>query len=498
MITRSIGEAIDNLISVFSPQKALKLRNWRNTYFGYDAASPSRKDTPFPFDGHAETFNKIGRRTLRARARDLERNSDVVNGLIVAMQNNIIGDGINLQARSPSEDFNTRIESLFNEWKHSNNCDVTERQSLDEMARMLVARLLIDGGALLVYSIDNKKDIPLQVQFREVDDFADTSLMAVGGSDTIVSEGVEMTKLGKIKAYYLTQTDANGYIDYNPVRITADRVDFVWFMSRSTQYREVSPLGRSIIRIKDLDDYLNAVAFQQKTSACTSAYIESDNTTTAPGRPVNNADGNRYEQIRAGSVNYLNPGEHLKTLIPVGQAAEVSDYMVTQLRTFCASHGLSLESATRNVERVNYSSARQNLIADEKTFEVLRGFLFEHFLRPLYRRFVDTCYLAGLLNGTGFQFGNPEFYKIDWLASGLPWIDPLKEANADNVKLANGGISFQQYCANQGTDWKEQIDRMADVQAYAKAKGVTLAFATKDTSNTNDNNGEGNGKGEQL
>ena len=46
----------------------------------------------------------------------------------------------------------------------------------------------------------------------------------------------------------------------------------------------------------------------------------------------------------------------------------------------------------------------------------------------------------------------------------------------------NGGLSFQQYCAAQGVDWRERIDEMAEVQEYAESKGVTLSFNVAENS----------------
>ena len=110
----------------------------------------------------------------------------------------------------------------------------------------------------------------------------------------------------------------------------------------------------------------------------------------------------------------------------------------------------------------------------------MRKELIEYFLRPLYIRFVNVCYLAGLLDGVGYVPNDRQYYKAVWLAPSLGWIDPKKEAEANSINLQNGGKSFQQYCAEQGVDWRERIDEMAEAKEYADEKGVTLSFATTD------------------
>jgi lambda family phage portal protein len=299
----------------------------------------------------------------------------------------------------------------------------------------------------------------------------------------ILSDGVECTADGLPVAYWITQTDVDGFTIAEPQRIPAENAIFLWDRTRVSQFREITPMASTIVTTKDVGDYNNAVAFQQKTAACTSAFVETTSTAGAMGRmAAMEQQKSKIEQIKGGRVQYLNPGETVKMLIPSGQAAEVGNYLPLQQRMIAAAMGLSLESTSRNVERVNYSSARQNLLADENTYKQMRKDLIEYFLRPLYRRFVSICYLAGLLDGTGFKPDDLQYYKAVWLAPSLGWIDPKKEAEANSINLQNGGLSFQQYCAAQGVDWRERIDEMAEVQEYAESKGVTLSFNVADSS----------------
>ena len=48
------------------------------------------------------------------------------------------------------------------------------------------------------------------------------------------------------------------------------------------------------------------------------------------------------------------------------------------------------------------------------------------------------------------------------------------EANANKIALNTGQKTFKQIAAEQGRDWKEQIDEMAEVLEYAKDKGIDL------------------------
>ena len=66
-----LGNFVDDVKSIFSPESAVKSKAIRMGYFGFEAAHETRKDAIFPWDGPAEGMNKASRATLRARARDL-------------------------------------------------------------------------------------------------------------------------------------------------------------------------------------------------------------------------------------------------------------------------------------------------------------------------------------------------------------------------------------------------------------------------------------------
>lgn len=474
-IISHMGDLLSDIRSIWNPSGALASKMERERYFAYQAAHETRKDGSRPFDGQAEQLNSFSRAALRARARHLERNSPMTGAMLQAILNNAVGTGFNMQAQTENTVFNERIEQLWKEWEHHENCDITQQQSLDDLVKLIVTRKYVDGGILITFPLDGKRTVPLTIQLHEVDDL-DSIVEPKDNNGHIVLNGVEMDSSGKPLAYWLRQTEPDGFTEMEPRKYEAKDVIFLWNRTRASQFREVTEMARTIGITQDLGDYNDAVMFQQKIAACFSAFVETDNTMGNIGRVANQTDGSRVENIEGGSIKYLKAGEHIKGLTPNAQVTDASNFLPLQQRIIAADSGLSLESTSRNVERVNYASARQNLLADQLTYGAIREELIEYFFRPLYKRFVNICYLAGLLDGTGFEYGNPEYYKAVWLASSLGWIDPLKEAQANGINLANGGKSYQEYCAEQGADWRDRIDQMKEVQEYAKQQGVVLAF----------------------
>ena len=50
----------------------------------------------------------------------------------------------------------------------------------------------------------------------------------------------------------------------------------------------------------------------------------------------------------------------------------------------------------------------------------------------------------------------------------------MKESSANKTALQTGQKTFQQISAENGKDWREQIEQMADVIQYGKEKGVEM------------------------
>ena len=86
---------LDNVVAWISPEAGAKRAAWRATYNelrNYDAGNNSRLNAGWRAANYsAEMTDRTSRDTIRARARDLERNSDIANSLISAYKRNVIG-----------------------------------------------------------------------------------------------------------------------------------------------------------------------------------------------------------------------------------------------------------------------------------------------------------------------------------------------------------------------------------------------------------------------
>ena len=93
--------AFDKIMAAISPRRACEREAWRQQLEilrGYDAAGYGRLNAGWRVHNEsAEVTDRFSRDVVRARARDLERNSDIAQSILHAYKRNVVGKGYTLQ-----------------------------------------------------------------------------------------------------------------------------------------------------------------------------------------------------------------------------------------------------------------------------------------------------------------------------------------------------------------------------------------------------------------
>lgn len=479
-----LENGIDKAISVLSPRWGAERRAYRaqmRLAAAYEAVPKWRNSADWvPVDGKGEALNAPNRDMARAKARHLERNSELINSIINAFERNVVGKGFNLQLRTDNQDWNNAIEALWADWSRPGNCDVTGRFCLTEILKLIVRRRIVDGGILALKVTDKSSDIPYRLQLIEVDNLKGPGEIKSPAGNAIIG-GIEVNKYGKPLNYYIEQATADITTVAEIETVKADRVFYLSTTSRPSEVREISPLTRALDDVHDLEEFFDAVAFKQKINAAIAVFITTQKDAGSTfGRslaPKGEKDSNGKPagtRIDSGSIKYLEPGQDVRSIVPSGQSSELNDYNLAVSRRIGAGHNLSYEMMTRDVSKVNYSSARQNLLEDWKTFADEQNYIIEHFLDFVLEDVVTAAYLAGKLKNApkDFMTNRQKYLKHEFIGQGLPWIDPLKEAQANQVMLATGQTTLKDIYAKKGKDWEEEVAQLALEREKTKELGL--------------------------
>lgn len=478
-----MGNFLDNLIGFISPEAGARREAWRRSLEEmrhYDAGNFDRLNAGWiAYNQSAEQTDRYSRDTVRARARDLERNSDMANSVIGAYKRNIVGLGVTLQANTPNEKLNDAIEAAWREWCKRKNCDVTETQSFSQMTRMAVKRKKVDGGILFKKCYISGGLVPFRLQALEVDELDTTAMIPHGKANRVVG-GIEYNSYNRPMGYWIRQYSLDGFSNIKPVYVPAKDMIFIYTKNRPSQIREMSDLSPTATRIRDANEFMTAVSVKERIAACLSVFIKKAIPTTGIGRGMPSPQAGpqiSYEgkSITPGMIKELNAGDEIQVVNPTGQATDAASFVKQQQRLIGAGQGLSYEATSRDMSQSNYSSARQGIIEDEQTYAEDRE-LFDEFRDEVYESFVVSGVLCGLFNIPDFWDPDKKkkYLAHEWIAAPKKWIDPLKEVQAMKIAVQTGQKTFQQAAAENGKDWKDMINDMAEVLEYGRKKGIEL------------------------
>lgn len=467
---------IDNLIGWISPEWGAKREAWRQLMEEqrhYDAGNYDRLNANWHVSNlSAEYTDRYSRDNVRARARDLERNSDMMNSIIGPFVRNVVGAGFTLQAETGNDSLNEKIENLWKIWCKKRNCDVTGTQSFDQILRMAVRRKKVDGGILFVKRYTSGGVVPFKLQMFEVDEL-DASQTTPKHKGNRVVGGIEYNDYNCPVGYWIKQYAIDGTSIIEPIYLKAGDVIFYFSKRRPSQLREMSDMSQTITRIRDANEFMTAVSVKQRIEACLAVFIKRQIPTAGLGRTGAGATGPRQsydgKTLSPGMIKEMNVGDEVQVVNPQGQATDAASYIKLQQRMIGAGQGISYEATARDMSEATYSSARQGLIEDSMTYAE-EDELLSDVMDEIYETFIISAVLCNQLSIPGFWENKEKYFEHSFVKPPKPWIDPTREATADKVAVQSGQKTFKQIAAENGTDWRRQIDDICEPIIYARDK----------------------------
>lgn len=470
---------IDRFWVAVSPRHACEREAWRQqleVLRGYDAAGFGRLNAGWRVHNEsAELTDRNSRDVVRARARDLERNSDIAQAILYAYKRNVVGKGYTLRAKTGDETLNKEIERAWKHWCKARNCDVTGEQSFNQMLRMAIDRKKVDGGLLFLFRHTVGGVVPFKLQALEVDEL-DTNQTTPRHYGNRVVGGIEYNRDRRPVGYWIRQYGIEGWQQLEPVYIDAKDVYFFKTKRRPSQLREMSDMAPTITRVRDTNEFITAVSVKERIAACLAVFIKHAIPAGGFGRGgVRTEAGMDYEgkKLAPGMIQSLGAGDEIQVVDPKSAGSDATTFLKTQQGLIAAGQGLSYEAVSRDMSEATYSSARQNAVEDECTYSEDIELLMD-FMSEVYEAFVISGYLSGLFNMPGFWDKKADFLEHSWVKAPKKWIDPARESNADKIALQTGQKTFQDVAAEHGKDWKEAVDEMAEVLNYGRERGIEM------------------------
>lgn len=457
--------AVDRIVSFFSAAAGLRrigarrvLNEIISANRAHDASSPSRSRK---FYGDRHSPNQIvsqGAAALMAQARHMERNNDIARGILRTMSNSIVGpNGIGTEPQplrhdgTIHEEYAAALRAAHRKWREAP--EVTGLHTDAALQRLLTRTWIRDGEVFAqeligpVPGLTHGSAVPYSLEVFE----ADLVPLSYDEGDRI-RQGIERNAWGRPTAYYcykgnpLEGTTPLGFGGQDLKRIPAEKVIHVAMRDRIGQMRGITEFASIIGRLEDVKDYEDSERIAAKVAAALTAYIKKDAGPEGydPSAAAVDKDGNpigRDMRLTPGAIiDSLLPGEEIGLIDSNRPNPNLIVFRQGQLRAVAAGVGASYSSIARDYNGT-YSAQRQELVEQWINYATLTDAFTGMFVKPSWQSFVQAAHLSG-------QVPIPKDVKPGtendalFVAQAMPWIDPLKEADA-LVALTKAGFASE-------------------------------------------------------
>jgi lambda family phage portal protein len=457
----------------------------------YTGASRIRKQlsnwNPIRASADAELFGSMD--ALIARSRDLDRNTGIAAGAFQTVLDNVIGISLRLSAwpdyRALGKDatwaqtWAQQVESLWRSWADTTTIDVAGKLTFTGLTTLVYRSVLQNGEALALPLWMPRTESP----WRTCVQLVDSDRLSNPGNMTptlTLRGGVEMDTYGKPLAYYVRKIStwpglffpALGGIAGEWERIPTTtpwgrkRVLHIYPIDRIDQTRGKPLLAPVMEQFRMLDSYQRAELQSAIVNALVAAVIETPLDPSTLAEMVG-GDANAYlaakseyrVQLEGGTVFPLYPGDTMKPFAPDRPASQFPNFCEFVMRQIGLSVGLPYEQVMKDFSKTTYSSARAALLESWRYFTTRRSWLAAYWSQPIYELWFEEAVAAGLIDAPDYYAMKPFYTRAKWIGPGRGWIDPVKEAEAAQLRMAAGISTLEAECAEQGLDYNDVIDQ---------------------------------------
>lgn len=416
------------------------------------------------------------RRTLRIRSRYEVSNNPRLWGVAVNNATDLINTGPTLQCLTGDKGTNGLIESLWQEW-----C-----QEVNFTQKLITAKLAetVDGEGFLISKTVNEMESPCKLWPVDIEADQVTNPMPLDPAQW-QTDGIELHPVtGEPKTYHVLKYHPGDYwfgYDMNPLKVEAVPARDICQLFPKFRPGQVRGLP---IFTPSLDLFTELRAFRKSTldAAATAANHSAVLTSEAPpGLDDDDADEENYNFRRVG-VN-----RNMMTILPKGMTMaqlraehpnatfqEFSEFGVAEaIRPLAYPLNLALGSS----QKFNFSSAKLDHINYRNTLTIERVNKIEPVIvEKQFREFIRELSLAGILPS---KIRSARDVRHAWHWPGFESLDPLVDANADQLRLAGGQDTWQDFCARRGMDWRHHFAKLSEGQRELERLEITIGEPTK-------------------
>lgn len=438
---------------------------------GYDALEPrGRRRAPVTAIRHADRDLDAGRRQkLVASTQDAIKNFELAGWMVRKHLDYVTA--FTYQFNSGNARIDDAVEKFMNDWSDKRRFDYAGRHGMRRFLRMAEARRVIDGdlGIIKVTSGDGYG----KLQSIESDRIRNPENTAKG--ETWIN-GVHVDNNGRALGYgvHARELQSNAY-QFEAEVSSKSMILHAWWDSsfRFDAVRGVSPLTACLNRSKDLYEGFDYTLAKIKLSQVFGLKITRDLETGAIAEQA----ADRTVDFGKGPVFLdLDPGEDANFLESATPAAETAEFYT--MMTMVMLKALDIPYSFADEAHTNFYGSRGGVMQYIRSCESKINDNRE-LLTDITRWRLGLAIARGELPGVIESFEDfDEFMSNgEWVSAGVPFWDAAKEVVGYKDAIGAALSNPQLVCRETGTDFYQNVDRIAEAMEYAKSKGVELNYS---------------------
>lgn len=404
---------------------------------------------------------------LTSDSRNLKRNASEVAWMIRRHLDYVAT--FSFRSRTGNTELDDRIQDLMDWWQRPFNCDASGRFNLSQLIRMGESLRTVDGDCLFLKLTSGK------VQLIEGDRVRTPGAGELGDNDVVIKpnewvQGVKVDSACKPSAYAICDhaDSGNGYGYVLRKIVPASNVLHHAYYDRYEQIRGISPLASAINAFTDLYEAREYALSKMKLSQIFALKIKRDSIAGLDSDPANPLPIT-FDFGKGSQVLDLDPGDDASFMESGTPSNEFQTFYQTGMSI--GLKALDIPFSFYDEAYSTYSGSRQAMVLYEKSSDAKR----EENRRILNALTIwrMTMFIANgdLVLPDGMNVSD---LKFEWIAAGLPWVDPQKQTNADVLAVNNYMTSRQRVAKAQGLDFFDIADEQKEEQDYLLKMGLPL------------------------
>ncbi len=438
--------------------------------------------------------------TLVSRSRDLARNHGIAAGAVQTQVDNVVGTGLRLSStpdfrllgrtKEWADEWSANVEAQWRVWSENVWCDAARSLTFAGMTAQVFRSGIVNGEALALPMWLPERDVPFASAMQLVE--PDRLCNPHGVPDSqYLRAGIEINRYGSPQAYWIRKTHPGdsqmGFIAATEEweRVPAftafgrRQVVHVHEKERTGQSRG-KPIFTSIMPMfRMLDHYERSELQAAIVNAMIAAFIETplDSETIAEmfggsGEALRSAHSEWRAKLESGSLITMFPGDKLSPFTPSRPNSAYSQFVENVQRHIGTGLNMPFELLMKDFSKTNYSSARAALLEAWRYFNGRRLWLATYWAKPVYDLWLEEAVNKGLVEAPDFYENRAGWTRCKWIGPGRGWVDPVKEAQAAQIRMEAGLSTLEDECAAQGLDWEEVLAQRAREKARLKELGL--------------------------